>query len=220
MPDGKLSPEVSLPTPQFEFVDPQEAQIKIHDYGYTVKQTDSTSHIDETGKVFTRIMTNYITGPLLTDTFTSHRNQRVLWEEKQPIPTQDLLNQNRIGINRLTRVYTIFSFIMNGYGITFPIDDDFRIEVEDLIRTIKLNKNRTIQYKVLDGQIVGDEQLLTEEEQNRVETYYADDPDHGYDKLTTEEKLSIVNRADNIVIRILEQNGFTVTPKPLPPTPS
>lgn len=220
MPDGPPSPEVSLPTPQIEFVDPQEANIKIHDYGYTVKQTDSTAHINETGKVFIRIMTNYITGPLLTDTFTSHRNQRVLWEEKQPIPTQDLLNQNRIGINRLTRVYTIFSFLTKDYGLSLPLDDDFRLEVEDFVKTIELNKNRTIQVKVLDGQIVGGEQLLTEEEQNRVETYYADDPDHGYDKLTTEEKLSIVNRADSIVIRILQQNGFTVKQRPLPPTPS
>ena len=70
---------------------------------------------------------------------------------------------------------------------------------------------------MLDGQIVGDEQLLTEEEQNRVETCYADDPDHGYDKLTTEEKLSIVHRADSIVIRFLQQNGFTIAPRPPPP---
>lgn len=217
MSDGTISPEVSQPTPQLEFVDPLKAGIIIHDYGYTVNSTDSTANIDETGNFFIRIMTNYITGPLLTDTFTSHRNQRVLWEEKQPTPTQDLLNQNRIGINRLTRVYTIFSFIMNGYGLTFSIDDDFRLEVEDFVKTIELNKNRTIQYKMLDGQIVGDEQLLTEEEQNRVETCYADDPDHGYDKLTTEEKLSIVHRADSIVIRFLQQNGFTIAPRPPPP---
>jgi len=231
-------------TPIIEFVDPQEAQLTQLDAGFTVNPQKAP--VGPYSSIF-NLNIRYLEGHLSTDIFkpNEHLTKRRPWQRKQPEKTTNYLIQNRIGLSKIGQVISALSTIFDleqdlGEQTGILMDTDTKAEAVRLIDYFNSIKNKPyiskFTFQIVDGQEqVIESEVITEEEKKLledqlglcsikdkkwIETHKADDPNQGYDLLSLDQKLELVRRVDNIAITFLQQNGFTVTPRPPSPSPS
>jgi len=206
-----------------EFVDPQQAGLKIIDAGYIVSPNKASGP----NTVFINPFIKYLNGILVTDSFTDHRQERSPWIKKQPGEIQALLLSNRIGSTRIGGIYTAITTFLwlaenEGVEVDFSIDETIMAEIQEIVKVYRQNRNITKDYEVEQPALIQYQNEITTEKENQTKKVkvVAEDPSQSYDNLTTQEKVTLANRLTAVSITLLQQNGFAVEKRlfELPPS--
>jgi two-component sensor histidine kinase len=146
------------------------------------------------------------------------------WEAQQPQAIQDLLETNRLRINNLTRVFTPLAMLadtMTWSPVQTPFLFELRSQLEQTADKISAQRNETTRIPFVATEKAAELGITVEElayrgfpaDEKGLIYLAKNDDSKGYDSLTIEQKIALVQEVTAVCVQILEVFGYNVTAK-------